>query len=420
MLKALKKWPLHCVVLVAVLLFAGCGEEAVDSGGLDATDALTALDATDVATALDADAGKEVLADSGPEAVQGCSQTTLLRTPDDPSETGPWSVGVQTLAIGRLSLVEAWYPVAPGDEAGFPSVAYDIRDTLPKSQQGLIPIEDAPLQECACHRDAPIDQRFGAYPVVIFIHGTASFRTQSLGQMLHWASRGFIVLAAQHPGLFLGDMLSLVCPDDATGGQDMVGDVAAVLAALASGGGDWASLSAHADLTRVGVAGHSAGGRAAAESGDQAGVRVVIPMASGTPTTPGDTLAFSLFMGGTADEVVPLTASESAYDGTNGARALAVFNNAPHLAFSDLCRVGNTEGENLLTIANNYGVCGAELGDLLFDCDPTLLPAETASTMINWLTTVTLEEHLQCRPRPGAWQQALAKFPDLVEIRESP
>ena len=43
---------------------------------------------------------------------------------------------------------------------------------------------------------------------VVFVHGTASFRTQSLTQMTHWASRGFVVLAADHPKIRLKDLLA--------------------------------------------------------------------------------------------------------------------------------------------------------------------------------------------------------------------
>jgi len=46
---------------------------------------------------------------------------------------------------------------------------------------------------------------------VVFVHGTASFNVASAGTMAHWASRGFIVMAADHPGLNLADQITS-CP----------------------------------------------------------------------------------------------------------------------------------------------------------------------------------------------------------------
>ena len=57
------------------------------------------------------------------------------------------------------------------------------------------------------HRLPPLDESHGKYPIVLFIHGTAAFRTQSLTQMTHWASRGFVVISADHPKIRLKDAL---------------------------------------------------------------------------------------------------------------------------------------------------------------------------------------------------------------------
>lgn len=50
-------------------------------------------------------------------------------------------------------------------------------------------------------------QEHGTYPLLMFVHGTAGFRTQSLHQIIHWASRGFIVASADYPGIQLYDLL---------------------------------------------------------------------------------------------------------------------------------------------------------------------------------------------------------------------
>lgn len=82
---------------------------------------------------------------------------------------------------------------------------------LPDSEQGKIPDDDAPRIVGEAYRDLPIDADFGPYPVIVFVHGTAGYRYTSLPQMTHWASRGFVVLAADHPGLNLQDLLITAC-----------------------------------------------------------------------------------------------------------------------------------------------------------------------------------------------------------------
>lgn len=138
--------------------------------------------------------------DSSPPLVEveGCEGTTLYEAPSDTSKPGPWKVGARTLALGDL-VVEAWYPAEPGSTGEV--VKYDIRDYLPASEKAKIPDDVAPLQTCDCERDLPVDAERGPFPVIIFVHGTAGFRSQSLELTTHWASRGFVVLAADHPGL---------------------------------------------------------------------------------------------------------------------------------------------------------------------------------------------------------------------------
>ena len=53
---------------------------------------------------------------------------------------------------------------------------------------------------CNCSSDIPADIDDGPYPLLVFIHGTGGFRYNSLMNMVHLASRGFVVIAADHPG----------------------------------------------------------------------------------------------------------------------------------------------------------------------------------------------------------------------------
>jgi hypothetical protein len=127
----------------------------------------------------------------------GCG-SSLLSIPSDPGVRGPWKVGVRTVHIGRLT-VEVAYPAQPGSEAGKPEATYDIRDFLPPSERSKVPDDASPAVGPIggnLFRDLPLDQAHGPYPIVINIHGTASFRIANGSTLAHWASRGFVVLSA--------------------------------------------------------------------------------------------------------------------------------------------------------------------------------------------------------------------------------
>jgi len=325
----------------------------------------------------------------------GCDGAKLLANPADPAKPGPWPVGAKTVTIGRLQ-VEVWYPAAVGSETGKPKVRYDIRKSLNPSQRALIPDADNTWQDCDCYADLPVDPDHGAFPVIVFVHGTAAFRHQSVHQTAHWASRGFVVIAADHPGLMLGDLLAQFCPDDPSGAQDLSGDVDAMLAAIAAPAGPLAFLAGKVDATRVGVVGHSAGGSAAANATGKPGVRVVASLAGNAVAKQAGTLEHVLFMGGKSDQVVSYGQVSTAFGGSAMPRDLVGITGAGHLVFSDLCDTRNAAGKNLLEVAQQYNLCGAALAGMLFDCDPAYIPAARGWDIVNHATSAVFESTLQC------------------------
>lgn len=329
------------------------------------------------------------------EDVAGCDGATLLANPADPAMRGPWPVGAKTVTVGRLQ-VEVWYPAAVGSDAGATPLRYDIRKALNPSQRALIPDADNTWQDCDCYADLPIDPDHGPFPVIVFVHGTAAFRHQSVHQTAHWASRGFVVIAADHPGLMLGDLLAQFCPDDPSGAQDLPGDLDAMLAAVAAPAGGLAFLAGKVDASRVGVVGHSAGGSAAANASGKPGVRVVASLAGNAAAKPGGTLERVLFMGGKSDQVVSYGQVSTAWTGSTMPRDLVGITGAGHLVFSDLCDTRNTAGKNLLEVAQQYNLCGAALAGMLFDCDPAYIPAQRGWDITNHATSAVFEPALQC------------------------
>jgi len=382
------------------------GRAGSDSGG-DATTAARGDDAgaiDDGGAAPDApvtDAGCVPSATPPPPDEPGCSSGTFLQRPSDPGAPGPWAVGAHTTTIAGLT-TEIWYPAKWGSDACQPQVTYDIREHLPAADQDKIPDAANPLQYCDCYRDLPIDDSHGPYPVISFIHGTAAFRTQSLTFMTHWASRGFIVVSSDHPGIQLSDILQNLL-GALTANEE--GDAVNVLKALATPSADLSFLAGHMDLTRMGASGHSAGGEAVNTiAGEQSGIQVVIPMAAGG-VTDGGSLVSSMVMSAQDDGIAAPSGQTSGYAGTPAPKRFVQIANAGHLVFSDLCYIGESQG-GLLAIAEKYGVAGASLLAPLAsngcpwqaDAGYTPITPQEGWAVVNFATSAVFEETLLCDP----------------------
>ncbi|MFT3928600.1 MAG: hypothetical protein QM778_39085 [Myxococcales bacterium] len=386
-------------------------------------------------------------ADGGAAASEaGCGETKLRPVPEDTSVRGPWKVGVRTATVGRLK-VEVFYPAKPGTTDGKPVAKYDIRDWLPQQERKKIPDANVPLVTAIggdVYRDVPIDDEFGPYPVVMFVHGTSSFRIASGTLNAQWASRGFVVVAADYPGLGLKDQLSatLECslPHD---DQDIPGDVDLQLDALKSASGDLAFLKDHLDMTRLAVSGHSQGGCVSSTFTALPGVRIVMPLSGSTVTTTSDTLESILYVSGIDDRVMgyagpwvgsvvcPLgsISAKSAYEGSPGKpkikKRLLGVKTAGHLLPTDLCQK-NDQGKNAIEEAQADGVCGIGSAVIiglpyLFDC--ATIDMAKGLNIVGDATTAALEETLHCRNRNAAFAALKGKLPaesEFIEDMASP
>lgn len=411
------------LVAIAVVC-TSCGDDSGDA----ASESSTAGDTTSTTTAPTSTAGDttssattsaDTSSDGGSSdggtdtgVVAGCEGVSLPAIPSDTSLRGPWPVGARTVEIEGLT-VEVWYPAVPGSEVDAEQVVYDIRDAIPESEREKISDEDNPWQPCDCHRDLPLDETYGPYPAVVFVHGTASFRSQSLPQMVHWASRGFIVVAADHPGLWLADLLGSFCGAGMVD-QDLEGNVQSLLAAIRGESAGLEFLGDRVDATRIGMAGHSAGGAAIAGFGGDA--QVLIPLAAGG-TMPGDALVSTLVMGGTADSVVAWSQTMGGYAASPAPKRLVGIAEAGHLTFSEICSLANTAGEDLLEIAAANGVCGAQFAGVLFQCGPELIADATGWEIIDAATSAALEETLHCSSAGSNFDDLQQRYPDIAELQ---
>ena len=101
-----------------------------------------------------------------------------------------------------------------------PSIAAKINDSLlphpkyPGAYEALPPAWQPsahPAQTAQATAQAtPQATPPAGFPVIVFVHGTAGWRSQSLSLVSHWASRGFVVVAADYPGICLHDLLDAV------------------------------------------------------------------------------------------------------------------------------------------------------------------------------------------------------------------
>lgn len=387
-----------------------------------------------------------------PGSLGGCGQTSIPSLPSDPSARGPWDVGVRTVQIGRLT-AEVLYPAAPGSTAGLPGATYDVRDWLPADQQAKVPDSHSPAVGPIgghLYRDVPIDAVYGPYPIVIQIHGTASFRIASGSIAATWASRGFVVVAADYPGLMLTDQLCATfdCQLNShscgtIGQQDIVGDVKAQLAALGAPSADLAFLAGHVDATRVGITGHSQGACVAAGLSTLPNVQVVLPMAGSLNVVPSSSLRSLMFIAGMNDTVIgynsslignlvcapvsgqwPASSDTGAFQASPGppnvTKRLVGITGGGHLVPTDLCQK-NAQGMNAIQEAQADGVCGINSAVIiglpaLFDCGTIDMP--TGVKDVTYASAAALEETLMCRDRTAQFASLRQNLPTVGDFQE--
>jgi dienelactone hydrolase len=414
-----------------------------DSSQDDTADSTPFLDAGPADTSTDIRNVSDGTSDASDGGSVGCAAMMTLPVPDDPSVRGPWVVGVRTVTIGRLT-VEILYPAEPGSEQGKEETTYDVRAWLPERERSKVPDANSPAVKPIggkLFRDLPLDTGHGPYPVVIFVHGTASFRIASGSTMTQWASRGFVVLAADYPGMFLADALAgtLECLLPTTGAQDVPGDIATQTQALATASGNLAFLAGHIDMTRLGLSGHSQGACITATLSTNANVRIVIPMAGSAPVTPSSSLRSLMYIGGIDDKVIgynapllgnvvcPLFSSSGtgAYQASPGppgvTKRLVGITGGGHLVMTDLCQK-NALGRNAIEEAQADGVCGINSAVIiglpaLFDCGT--LDMTTGIKAVNYASTAALEEALMCKDRSVQFASLKANVPSIGDFQEA-
>ena len=226
---------------------------------------------------------------------------------------------------------------------------------MPDFLKALVPEGTAVKYPTGAVRQVPVAR--GRFPLVLFSHGYAGFRDQSVFLTSALASWGFVVAAPEHTSRNLTRVMG-----GPAGTTTDVQDLRATITLMAQKSRNPRNpLHGHLDLAHIGAVGHSAGGRAveALAAADKrvttfiglagASVGALDDGTSDVPDQPG------LLMAGTADSIVELDGMQAAYAAMTGPKRMVELDNAGHLAFSDLCEIGADRG-GLLSIAAIIGI----------------------------------------------------------------
>lgn len=337
-----------------------------------------------------------------------------LDLPEDPGEWGV-PVGMTTLTWEGLDL-EIWYP-APDAAASSAPWPADFDPFIPAEVLELIPDLSLPPVDSRAVRDAPLRVPVPGeeYPVVVFSHGFGGVRIQSLDYAAHLASRGYVVVATDHRGRSMTDLLPCLfvpalpgCDLSGMLGEDPAVDDVPLVVDWIHAASSEGFLAAAIDPERLALSGHSAGGGVIEWYGQQGET----PFAAylGMATAPAVTEAVpAMLLGGTCDPfATPETLASAA--GEIPIPDLVLIHGAGHLAFSDYCAleldvlaetwllprddVNPLLVDQLLALATD-GCDGAAPPPGFEDCPESYRPLAESFPIVRHYTTAFLDEHLR-------------------------
>jgi len=337
--------------------------------------------------------------------------------PPPPDGLGPYAVGYTRFDVrddsrDRTLPVYAWYPVRPADAVGPPAV-YSV---LFLGLASPVAIADAPVA------------RGGPFPLVVFSHGNGGTGLQSFFLTEALASHGFVVVAPDHVGNTLADLLfgSVGDTEIFQSALDRPRDVSFLIDTMLARSALRSDRFYRAvSPFRIGVAGHSFGGftalAVAAGFGGEAAsgfglevpadfepipadprVRAIVPISPASSALGDDELGRirvpTLLVGGTLDRTTPLVPELTRPFEKIPGRPLfrADLRRASHFSFTNAC--------DLIAVAEEAGlppelVDDAVQGANQEGCAPELLPAEEAQRITNLVTVAFLRRYLAGDPR---------------------
>ncbi len=335
----------------------------------------------------------------------------------DPMKEGPFPVGVKTVdffddtrpkSIGgppRFLRTEIWYPAVQSAKDGT-FVSYDVRvegvdpniDLGDKAQD--LANTDIGLFKSKAVRDSLMDVRYAPYPVIFFSHGSYSARFQYNFITNHLASHGYIVVAADHSGNTLWDMIrdGFNFINMASSIADRATDMAFLFDRMKELNEESGGFFENAmKLEKAGLCGHSLGGftvllthsRAPARYRNTVALSPVLNsyylQLAGLKLT--EYAGIALIMSGTDDKTVSYKEQYCGYRSiASPFKFLYEVTNGGHFTFSDMCEI------NLDNMPKQQGA-----PDIKNDgCNPEInIPYETAQLSIKHYATAMFNFHLR-------------------------
>ncbi|MEX0767069.1 MAG: hypothetical protein WD029_01180 [Microthrixaceae bacterium] len=337
---------------------------------------------------------------------------------------GPFEVGVTTLQMSDRK-VEVWYPVSPSEIGSAPRDEYFIRDYVSTAFDQLLPPEVNPPFVTDATRAVPASTA-GPFPLVLFSHGFASYRTQSTSLTTHLASWGFVVISPDYLERGLRSVLGE--PPALTRADTEVADEAITLLRsenLSTGG----LLEGRIDASSVYPIGHSAGGGTSLRLLERPDVHAIIPMASGysllsqlngsLKLPAGKSIAW---IGGVRDGIAAISDIRRGFEYTPGERKLIELSGAGHNnAFTDICEIGEG-GVAALALSTGIPIPSSllALGDN--GCKvPPFRDSPDVWPEVRHFLTAELRYRSGLDPQPvGLGDQVLANFDDIARYRHNP
>ena len=410
-----------CVpVLVAALFAAACSDDSASDGTTGDTAASapeTTVEATGAPTTT-----------AAPTTTVDPAEAAMAYT-----ERGPYPVGVTTLQLPSGGAVEVWYPAVEGTTG---TETYDVRDFTPDALKALLTADVPATFSYSAGRDAAVAD--GSFPVVAFSHGAIGFRLQSTGLTSHLASWGMVVVSTDHPQRDLAHLLDLLnTPTERPADSSADELTSAIDLIIQEGETEGSPFFGTIDDTHIATLGHSAGGGTAFRvAAADARVDGYVSMASGVIRTGNDTgndtgngttrgtgegstttveattsttePVFpekpSFFIAGSADNIAVVDSiTRPTFDAAPSPSLLWIIEGAGHLAFSDLCSLG--DGLSIIDVARASG-----LGDFLDTvpnvvrlgsdgCEPPALPVADTLPIIEHAVTAWLRSPVRHRRR---------------------
>jgi dienelactone hydrolase len=285
-------------------------------------------------------------------ALAGCSTSSdgvgnvAPGSPSTYREAGPYAAGVTTLTLADRE-VEVWYPANPADVEGLEPYSYFIREELSQTLEdllALLPEDIDPPFVSDAFLEVPASTE-GPFPLVLFAHGSRSYRNQSAFLTAHLASWGFVVASVDYleRGLrgFLGET-----PDPPMDDAELTRMVVTLLESENQRAGSL--LEGIVSTAEIAVTGHSAGGGTSIRFGGDPDVVTYIPLSAGVSSNPDTPTELpekpSLWLTGTTDGIVDPARTIAAFEQSSAPTRLVLIDDMGHLGPSDICTIGDSGG----------------------------------------------------------------------------